>query len=114
PLGRATTAWFEWGTNSNYGNLTTRINVGSGSNFVSAGALLSGLQQGKTYHYRYVATNLNGRAEGSDQTLTQPVYPLAGGVPPRRSSAYDAGFTSYSAFDPQPEWDRSVGMTIEA
>ena len=114
PLGRPTTAWFEWGTNLNYGNKTTSINVGSGSNFLTAGALLSGLSQGQTYHYRYVATNLNGRANGVDQSFTQPTYPSAGGVPPLRSSAYDGGFTSFAAFEARPEWDSSVAMTIEA
>jgi Concanavalin A-like lectin/glucanases superfamily len=72
------------------------------------------LQQAQTYHYRYVATNLNGRANGSDQSFTQPVFPLPGGGPPLRSSAYDGGFTSFAAFDPRPDWDTSVAMTIEA
>lgn len=114
PLGRPTTAWFEWGTNTSYGNLTTAVGVGSGSNFLTAGAIISGLQPGFTYHYRYVATNLNGRADGIDATFVQPVYPQPGGVPPLRSSAYDAGYASTAAFDARPEWDSSVAMTIEA
>jgi hypothetical protein len=114
PLGQPTTAWFEWGTNTSYGNLTTPVNVGAASNFLTAGVLLSGLAQGQTYHYRYVATNLNGRANGDDQSFTQPVYPLPGGGPPLRSSAYDGGFASFAAFDARPEWDSSVAMTIEA
>jgi hypothetical protein len=114
PLGRPTTAWFEWGTNASYGTLTTPVSVGSSSNFLTAGALLSGLQQGRTYHYRYVATNSNGRADGADQSFTQPIYPGPGGTPPLRSSAYDGAFASTVAFDPRPEWDRAVAMTIEA
>ncbi len=114
PFGRPTTAWFEWGTNTSYGNVTTPLNVGSGSNFLTVGALLSGLPQGRTYHYRYVATNLNGRANGLDASFVQPVYPQAGGLPPLRSSAYAGGFASTVAFDTRPEWDTSVAMTIEA
>lgn len=114
PLGRSTTAWFEWGTNSSYGNRTAAFAAGSGSNYLTAGALLSGLQPGQAYQYRFVATNLNGRANGLNQSFTQPVWPPAGGVPPLRSSAYDASSASFSAFDLRPEWDSSVEMTIEA
>ncbi len=114
PLGRPTTAWFEWGPSTSYGNLTTITNAGSVSNYVAVGAPLFGLQPGQTYHYRCVATNLNGRANGADQSFTQPIYPAPGGGPPLRSSAYDGGFASFAAFDPRPEWDTSVAMTIEA
>lgn len=114
PMGRPTTAWFEWGTNTSYGNLTTVANVGSGSNFVAAGALLSGLQAGRTYHYRYVATNSNGRANGVNQTFTQPAWPPPGGVPPLRSSFYDPNLANWVEYESRAEWDSSVPMTIEA
>ena len=114
PLGRATTAWFEWGATTNYGNATTPANVGSGSNYLTAAAIISGLQPGQTYHYRYVATNLNGRANGANRNFLQPAYPGPGGVPPLRSSFYDGGFASFARYDLQPEWDASVAMTIEA
>ena len=114
PTGRPTMAWFEWGTNTSYGNLTTAINVGAGSNYLTAGALLSGLQPGWTYHYRYVATNSNGRANGQDRSFTQPVWPAPGGVPPLRSSFYDAASVNWVAFEPRPEWDSAVPMTVEA
>ncbi len=114
PMGRPTTAWFEWGTNTSYGNVTTAANVGSGSNFVTAGALLSGLQAGRTYHYRYVVTNSNGRANGVNQTFTQPAWPPPGGVPPLRSSFYDANLANWVEYEPRAEWDSSVPMTIEA
>jgi hypothetical protein len=113
-LGRATTVWFEWGTNTSYGNLTPPINAGTASTGVLASAVISGLQQGRTYHYRLVATNLNGRADGADQSFSQPAYPAMAGSPPLRSSAYDAGFSSFVAYDARPEWDASVPMTIEA
>lgn len=114
PLGLPTTAWFEWGTNAGYGNLTTPVNIGSGSSFVTAGARLSGLQPGRTYHYRYVATNLNGRANGANQTFTQPVWPPPGGVPPLRSGFYDPVFVNWVEHEARPEWDAAVPMTIEA
>jgi hypothetical protein len=113
-FGRGTTAWFEWGTNASYGNVTGPVNAGTASTGVVVSAVISGLQQGRTYHYRVVATNLNGRANGANQSFTQPVYPQAAGTPPLRSSSYDAGFASFVAYDPRPEWDVSVPMTIEA
>ncbi len=114
PVGRPTTAWFEWGTNTSYGNRTTPVNAGAGSNFLTAAAVLSGLEQGRSYHYRYVATNLNGRANGADQTFGQPIWPAAGGAPPKRSSFYDPATVNWVEFEARPEWDHAVPMTIEA
>jgi len=113
-LGRPTTAWFEWGTNTSYGNVTPPSNAGSASTSIVVSAAISGLQQGRTYHYRAVATNSNGRVNGSDLSFDQPVYPALAGAPPLRSSSYDASFVSFVAYDVRPEWDASVAMTIEA
>jgi hypothetical protein len=46
--------------------------------------------------------------------LTPPVHPAPLGTPPLRSSFYDPNFANYVAFDPRPQWDTSVPMTIEA
>jgi hypothetical protein len=35
---------------------------------------LEGLQPGTTYHYRVVATNVDGTTYGEDQTFTTPGY----------------------------------------
>jgi hypothetical protein len=113
-LGRATMAWFEWGTNTSYGNVTPPMNAGTASTGVVVSAAISGLQQGWTYHYRAVATNANGRVNGANQSFVQPVYPAMAGSPPLRSSSYDAGFASFVSYDARPEWDASVPMTIEA
>jgi hypothetical protein len=113
-LGRATTAWFEWGTNTSYGNVTAPMNAGSASTSVVVSAAITGLQPGQTYHYRAVGTNSNGRVNGSDQNFDQPVYPPVAGAPPLRSSSYDASYVSFVAYDARPEWDASVPMTIEA
>ena len=67
PNGLATTAWFQWGANSLYGNLTTATNAGSGAVAVPVNQLLNGLVGGVAYHYRAVATNSAGTARGADR-----------------------------------------------
>ncbi|HZL16123.1 MAG TPA: hypothetical protein VFG23_00130 [Polyangia bacterium] len=62
---------FEYGTDTAYG---TQV---SGTAFPQQGAQavtlsLQGLQPGTTYHYRLVASNPGGTAEGADQTFTTP------------------------------------------
>ena len=54
------TAWFEWGTNGNYGNITPQNNYGStsGTNY---NYVLGGLSQNTTYYYRAVAQGNNGQ-----------------------------------------------------
>ncbi len=113
PRGRATTARFEWGTNTSYGSVTPTVNVGSGSNFVQVTAALTGLEQGRTYHYRLVATNADGLAIGLNGTFTQLLFPGIAGTPPIRSTSYDGGF-SQLGYEARPEWDQAIPMTVEA
>jgi hypothetical protein len=70
PNGYPTTAWFHWGATTNYGNLTSMINLGSGTNALPFSAPLAGLTPGVTYHFRVAATNDYGLAYGSDQSFT--------------------------------------------
>ncbi len=66
---------FEYGTSTAYGASIPApdIDIGSfeeGSNPVSVGQVLVGLQPGTTYHYRVHATNALGQTNGADQTFT--------------------------------------------
>ncbi len=70
PNGWPTTAWFEWGTTTSYGNLTSVADLGSGTNALPLSAPLAGLTPGVTYHFRVAATNDYGLAYGSDQSFT--------------------------------------------
>ena len=71
-----TVAWFEWGTDTNYGNIvgTTVVPGNNGSNTISAP--LSGLP-GNVYHYRLDATNDFGILYGQDQSFTVGFAPAA-------------------------------------
>ena len=81
PLGADTTAWFEWGTSTNYGQPTAPANAGSGADVVPVSAALSNLTQGLTYHYRCVASNSLTVVRGSDRTFWTPVITLNGPNP---------------------------------
>ena len=70
PNGSATTANFQWGTTTGYGNTTSIQSIGSGTSNVSVTANLTGLSSGTTYHYRIVATNAGGTSNGSDISFT--------------------------------------------
>ena len=67
--GTASTAWFEWGTTTAYGNVTSVQSVGAlGETAVVAE--LTGLLATTQYHYRLIAENIYGPAAGADQVLT--------------------------------------------
>ncbi len=69
PNGAATMYWFEYGTNTSYGNATPARSAGSGSSPVSVSTNLDKLASGKTYHFRCVASNSAGTAQGGDRTF---------------------------------------------
>jgi hypothetical protein len=73
PNGLATTAWFHWGANTNYGNTTAVASVGSGTSAMTNTAVLTGLSPGSSYHYRAVAGNNLGTNYGADVTFTPSV-----------------------------------------
>lgn len=70
PSARETTAVFEYGTTTAYGSTLELGIAGSGIGPVPLSAVLTGLRQGVTYHYRLVATNAEGTTAGPDQTFT--------------------------------------------
>lgn len=73
--GFATAAWFQWGTNTSYGNNTPATNVGSGNATVTIATNIGALASFNTYHFRLVATNSYGTRYGEDQSfwLGQPI-----------------------------------------
>ena len=73
--GAAAAAWFQWGTTTNYGNLTGPQAIGNGTANVAVGLPITGLAFGTTYHYRAVATNIVGTSVGGDQAFATPLPP---------------------------------------
>lgn len=67
PNGFAAAAWFEWGTNLNYGQSTAPMDAGSSSSVVNVRQTLSGLVPGQVIHFRLVASNVSQTVTGVDQ-----------------------------------------------
>ena len=67
--GRATTWTFEYGTSTSYGSKTAAKSA-SGTNAAPVSAPVTGLQAGRTYHFRLVATSDGGTTNGADATFT--------------------------------------------
>jgi hypothetical protein len=74
PAGTDTSAWFEWGTNTGYGNLTPTRAIGSGTGDTNMSEVLGGVELGVTYHFRAVASNGLGVAFGSNLSFTTPFF----------------------------------------
>ena len=98
-----TVAWFEWGTDTNYGNIAgaTIVPGNNGSNNISAP--LSGLP-GNVYHYRLDAANDFGIVYGEDQLFTVGFAPSATTLPPTNGAN---GATLEAAVNPEG-WDTTV------
>ena len=65
-----TTAWFEWGTNTDYGTSTDPQNIGSGFHVVRVSAPIPDLTVGGVYHFRLVASNSTAVVLGFDSIFT--------------------------------------------
>jgi hypothetical protein len=66
----ATTAQFQYGLDTSYGQTTASQNVGSGDVAVAVTVSVSGLLPNTAYHFRVVATNPEGTVNGTDMTFT--------------------------------------------
>jgi sugar lactone lactonase YvrE len=80
PGGAATNYYFEYGPTTGYGTRTSEVSAGSGWKNVSVSKTITGLATGVVYHFRLVASNRLGTANGKDATFTTvPVYSSAFG-----------------------------------
>jgi hypothetical protein len=70
PNGLATIAWFEYGTSTEYGEVTDVQGVGNEAGFLPLNTFVFGLQNEIQYHYRVVAQNAYGITHGSDKIFT--------------------------------------------
>lgn len=70
PNGLPTTAWFEWGGTSSFGQRTLPVDVGSGVNVVRVTSSIGNLGSGVAFHCRLVASNALGIAYGADRLFT--------------------------------------------
>jgi hypothetical protein len=77
PNGSATTYYFQWGLNTDYGVQSDAHSAGHGTKAESVSTTARDLIPGTTYHFRLVATNAAGTSVGTDHAFT-----TAGNPPP--------------------------------
>ena len=70
PHAADTTAWFEYGLTTNYGQSIALQSAGNGISSVPLTTRVEILQPNTTYHYRAVASNTFGTTYGADLTFT--------------------------------------------
>jgi hypothetical protein len=79
PQGISTTYHFDYGTTTSYGSSTPESgSIGNGTNSVAVSRAISGLLPSTTYHFRVVATNLEGTSYGQDRTFSTVASGTAG------------------------------------
>jgi DNA-binding beta-propeller fold protein YncE len=70
PENAATTVYFVYGPNTNYGSTNVVGDFGSGSNAVSVSATVTGLLPGAQYHFEAIASSSEGTALGGDAVFS--------------------------------------------
>ena len=77
------TAWFQWGTSSNYGNSTAATNLPYTNIALPVSMMISNLTPNVTYHFCVAASNSYGLATGTDMTFQTPsIFTNLGAVLP--------------------------------
>jgi hypothetical protein len=106
PGGLPTMAWFQWGTTTNYGNLTPVQSLGSGNISTNFSQIVTGLVAAASYHFRAVASNAFGVAFGTNQTFTlPPFYNIGAGLTP------GSGGVAWGDYDNDGLQDIMLGAT---
>src|SRR5215211_3210150 len=83
PQNQASTWQFEYGPTKDYGAVTSTGSLAADYSLHQVSAELPGLQPGRLYHYRLVATNASGGGEGPDRVVVA-------GEPPGSDAYRDA------------------------
>ena len=98
PHGKATTYAFQYGTSTAYGSQTPARSAGSGTGVKRVTSRLTGLTPGVRYHYRVIASNVDGTSTGADRsfrTRLPPARPPAVlGTAPFAPDASGVAFTA--------------------
>jgi hypothetical protein len=75
PNGAETKYHFDYGPSVLYGKKTTEVSVGAGTSNVEVSRVIAELTSKTTYHFRIVATNVNGTTNGADQVFSTTAVP---------------------------------------
>ena len=92
PNGAATTAYFQYGPDSNYGTTAGTTNFAAGVTNRTAALSVASLSANSTVHFRLVASNIAGIVYSADQTFT-----TLSALAPTATTVSATNFTSSSA-----------------
>ncbi len=115
PGGEETEYFFEYGTGTGYGQKTGKATLLASGGSQGVSATLKGLTPGTEYHFRLVAKNNQGPAEGLDhsfKTMSPPTKepPAKGPSPtPTPTGGNPTGTTSSSPSSGQPKIEPASG-----
>lgn len=76
PNNQQTSYYFQYGQSTAYGEQTSPMSLGSGTQSIHVSAPVTGLTVYTAYHYRLVAVNAAGTTDGGDRTFTTKKIPL--------------------------------------
>lgn len=82
PEGQATSYVFEYGTTTAYGSQTTAASAGSGTKAVTVSAALGSLSPNTSYHYRLLATSVNGTTVSHGSSFKTAALPAGVTIAP--------------------------------
>jgi plastocyanin len=114
PNGVATEYFFNYGTTTNYGQVTGKTDAGSGTSDVAASTGVTGLTPGTTYHFQLVGETVSGPTKGVDHTFTTPGPPttVIDTKPSLVTQAQSANFTFHSSPGGATEFDCKLDSGI--
>ncbi|OGP09762.1 MAG: hypothetical protein A3G39_03610 [Deltaproteobacteria bacterium RIFCSPLOWO2_12_FULL_43_16] len=72
PNNKTSTAWFEWGATTDFGNLTTAQAVGGGTTDIPFSQQICGLLANTTYYFKARGQSMAGNGYGAYLTLKTP------------------------------------------
>jgi hypothetical protein len=100
PNSNATTYYFQYGTTTGYGSTTAAGTTNNGGTTIAETSQLTDLSATTTYHYRLVASNVNGTSYGADQSFTTASPPPPPPPPPAKPEAgtYKGKTSQHRAF----------------
>lgn len=75
PKGPVTSYFFQWGKSAAYGAQTPAGSAGPGTETVAVSAAIGPLSANTTYHYRLLASNVNGTTRGHDVSFRTAAVP---------------------------------------
>ncbi len=97
PNGKATTYTFEYGSTTAYGLQSSATSAGTGTSATAVHTTVTGLAAGTTYHYRLIATSMDGSVASSDATfVTSGDHVAPGGTLPVVSETAAVNISSHT------------------